>query len=271
VTLQHYGLPFRSSALRKETIVFELDGKVVLVTGGGGARVGTGAGIALAFARQGAAVAVNDKDPDAAAGTVDAIRAAGGSAAAFPFDVRDSGAVNAGVERVRSHLGPIDILVNSAGGGSQVAFREMEAAHWARIIELNLFGVVNCTRAVIDAMCDAGWGRIVTIASSSAFMGSAIGVSAYAAGKGGAVSFMRQLAVEVAAYGVTANCIAPGMVRLPGTKGDVGREVPASAYPPVGRIGLPDDIGALSVYLASPEAAWMTGQTIHINGGAYTT
>jgi 3-oxoacyl-[acyl-carrier protein] reductase len=251
--------------------VFELDGKVVLVTGGGGARVGTGAGISMAFARQGAAVAVNDRDTDAAQQTVRSIIDAGGAAAAFPFDVRDAAAVNEGVERVRGELGPIDILVNCAGGGSQLPFREMDASHWTRIIELNLFGVVNCTRAVIDAMCDSGWGRIVTISSSAAFMGSTIGVTAYGAGKGGATSFMRQLAIEVAPFGVTANCVAPGMVRLPGTKGDIGREVPASAYPPVGRIGLPDDIGALCVYLASPEASWMTGQTVHINGGAYTT
>jgi NAD(P)-dependent dehydrogenase (short-subunit alcohol dehydrogenase family) len=251
--------------------VFELDGRVVVVTGGGGARVGTGAGIALAFAHQGATVAVNDKDPEAAARTVEGIEAAGGTAAVFPFDVREADAVNAGVERIRSELGPIEILVNSAGGGSQLPFREMEAGHWARIVELNLFGVVNCTRAVIGPMCDMGWGRIVTIASSSAFVGSTIGVSAYGAGKGGAVSFMRQLAIEVAPFGVTANCVAPGMVRLPGTRGDVGREVPISAYPPVGRIGLPEDIGALCVYLASPEASWMTGQTVHINGGAYTT
>jgi len=251
--------------------VFELDGKVVLVTGGGGARVGTGAGIAMAFAQQGAAVAVNDRDTDAANTTVRMIEEAGGAAVAVPFDVRDADAVNAGVERVRAELGPIEILVNSAGGATMLPFREMEAAHWARIIELNLFGVVNCTRAVLDAMCDGGWGRIVTIASSAAFQGGNIGATAYGAGKGGAVGFMRQLAIEVAPYGVTANCIAPGMVRLPGTKGDVGREVPASAYPPVGRIGRPDDIGALCVYLASQEASWMTGQTVHINGGAYTT
>lgn len=251
--------------------MFELDGKVVLVTGGGGARVGTGAGIALAFAQQGAVVAVNDKDPQAAAQTVESIKGAGGAAAPFPFDVREAADVNTGVERVRSELGPIDILVNSAGGGSLRPFREMEAAHWARVIELNLFGVVNCTRAVVDAMCDRGWGRIVTIASSSAFMGSTTGVTAYAAGKGGAISFMRQLAIEIAPYGVTANCVAPGMVRLPGTRGDMGREVPPDAYPPVGRIGLPEDIGALCIYLASPEASWMTGQTVHINGGAYTT
>ncbi len=251
--------------------MFELDGRVVLVTGGGGARVGTGAGIAAAFAQQGAAVAVNDKEPEAAAHTVGTIETAGGTAAAFPFDVRDPEAVAAGVQRIRADLGPVEILVNSAGGGSQLPFRDMEAGHWARIIELNLFGVVNCTRAVIDSMCDVGWGRIVTIASSSAFIGSNIGVTAYGAGKGGAVSFMRQLAIEVAPSGVTVNCVAPGMVRLPGTKGDIGREVPLSSYPPVGRIGRPEDIGALCVYLASPEASWMTGQTVHINGGAYTT
>lgn len=254
--------------------MFDLSGKIVLLTGGGGARVGTGAGIAKTFARQGAVVAVNDKDEAAAKRTVDAIESAGGTAAVFPFDVRDPDDIARGVAAVRDRFGPIDVLVNSAGGGAQHKFRDMDATHWARIVELNLFGVVNCTRAVIDAMCERGYGRIITIASSSAFVGSSVGLTAYGAGKAGAVGFTRQLAVEVAPHGVTVNCIAPGFVwgddedLAPSQRGrDLSHIVPA----PVGRTGKPADVGAVCVFLASDEASFITGQTLHINGGSYTT
>ena len=253
-------------------MVFELDGRVTLVTGGGGARVGTGAGIAQILAAQGAVVAVNDRYEDAAERTAAAITAAGGTALAFVFDVRDPAAVDAGVGRICDQFGPIDVLVNSAGGGAQASFREMDADHWKRIVDLNLFGVVNCTRAVLESMCERRWGRIITIASSAAFQGGNIGVSAYGAGKAGAVGFTRQLAVEVAPFGVTANCIAPALVRGEHVSPtEAARDTSHLSVPPVGRIGRPEDLGALCVYLASEEASWVTGQTIHINGGAYTT
>lgn len=251
--------------------MFELHGKIALVTGGGGARVGTGAGIARTVARQGAYVIVNDRNAEAADQTVAAIEADGGQAVARVFDVRDADAVDAAVEAMVADIGPIDILVNSAGGGSIVPFRDMAPGLWARIVDLNLFGVVNCTRAVIDPMCERGWGRVVTIASSAAFMGSSRGLTAYGASKAGVVGFTHHLAMEVGPFGVTANCIAPGLVRgdspteeeiLAATEGRTGA---------VGRVGTPADVGALCVFLASEEASWLTGQTVHLNGGAYTT
>jgi NAD(P)-dependent dehydrogenase (short-subunit alcohol dehydrogenase family) len=252
--------------------MFDLSGRVILVTGGGGARVGTGAGIAETLGRQGATIAVNDRYQDAALRTAAAITAAGGRAMALVFDVRDAHAVDAGVARIRGELGPIDILVNAAGGGALASFREMDPHHWRRVVDLNLFGVVNCTRAVLEPMIERRFGRIVTIASSAAFAGSTTGVTAYGAAKAGAVGFTRQLAIEIAPYGVTANCIAPGLVRGERvSEAAAAREVAPDSVPPVGRIGRPEDLGALCVYLASDEASWVTGQTVHINGGAYTT
>lgn len=251
--------------------MFQLEDRIILVTGGGGARVGTGAGIARTLAAQGAYVVVNDKNEAAATATAESIRAAGGGAEVDVFDVRDEAAVLDHVARIEDRLGRIDVLVNSAGGGSQAAFRDMPSGQWARIVDLNLHGVVHCTRAVVDGMCDRGFGRIITIASSAAFQGSTLGLTPYAAGKAGAVGFNRQLAMEVGPFGVTANCIAPGLVR--GEEPDEAdrQRVQQGRTSAIARVGSPEDVGALCVYLASDEASWMTGQTLHLNGGAYTT
>jgi NAD(P)-dependent dehydrogenase (short-subunit alcohol dehydrogenase family) len=247
-----------------------LTGRVALVTGGAGARVGTGAGIAHALARRGAFVVVADRDVDKAEAVAASIEREGGRATTTHLDVRDGEAVVGVVDDVVSRVGPIDILVNSAGGGPLGRFREQDPETWNQIVALNLFGVVNCTRAVLDAMCDRNWGRIVTIASVAAFMGGDIGVTAYAAGKAGAIGFSRQLAVEVAPLGVTVNCVAPGLVGPEDASYDPNA-VPGGRPIPAGRAGRPSDIGSLVAYLASEEAAWVTGQTFHINGGSYTT
>jgi NAD(P)-dependent dehydrogenase (short-subunit alcohol dehydrogenase family) len=134
---------------------------------------------------------------------------------------------------------------------------------------VNLNGVLNCCRAVINPMCDRGWGRIITISSGAGVVGLRIGVSPYGAGKGGGLAFMRHLAIETARFGVTVNTLALGLMNVQGapneTTAALARQIP------VGRLGTPDDIGSACVYLASPEASWMTAQTIQINGGAVTT
>jgi NAD(P)-dependent dehydrogenase (short-subunit alcohol dehydrogenase family) len=253
-----------------EAEMFELSDRVAVVTGAG---QGVGAGIARLLAGQGAVVAVNDLDVTRAETTVAAVEAAGGRAAAFVFDVTDFGGVAAAVEDIKSALGPIDILVNNAGNGGAegmkpAQFRDSDPKSWHGPIDVNLFGVLNCSRNVIGDMCDRGWGRVITIASGAGVVGLRIGVSAYGAGKGGAIGFMRHLAVESARFGVTANTLALGLMTNPGGPGiaeGLARQIP------VGRTGTPEDIGALCVYLASNEATWMTGQTIHINGGAVTS
>jgi NAD(P)-dependent dehydrogenase (short-subunit alcohol dehydrogenase family) len=245
--------------------VFDLTGRTALVTGAG---QNVGAGIAQALAAQGARVAVNDIDLVRAAGMAEQITSAGGAAVPLPFDVTDGAAVEAAVRS----LGPIDILVNNAGNGgaerlSIKPFREMDLGDWDQAVAVNLYGVLNCCHAVINGMCERGWGRIITISSGAGTGGVNIGVSHYSAGKGGGLAFTRTLALEVARQGVTANTLALGLLAAPDPT--VTEKIARSI--PVGRTGTPLDVAAACVWLASDEAAWVTGQTIQINGGSITT
>ena len=146
-------------------------------------------------------------------------------------------------------------------------FRSMDPENWEGPIRVNLHGVMNCCHAVLDPMCERGWGRIITISSGAGTAGTRIGVSPYAAGKGGGIAFTRALALEVARDGVTANTLALGLMTNEADEIDsaLARSIP------VGRVGSPQDVGAACVWLASREAGWVTGQTIEINGGSITT
>ena len=245
--------------------MFDLTGRVALVTGAG---QHVGAGIARALADHGATVVVNDLVAERATDTAETIRAAGGTAETVVFDVTDLAGVRAGA----AAAGPVDILVNNAGNAGAhrmvpTPFREMDPADWNAPIEVNLYGVLNCCHAFVGGMCERGWGRVITIASGAGTVGLRLGVSTYGAGKGGAIAFMRHLAVENARLGVTANTLALGLMQPPTGDGTdaLARQIP------VGRVGRPEDVGAACVYLASDEASWMTGQTIELNGGSVTT
>jgi len=248
--------------------MFDLSGRKALVTGAG---QGVGRGIACALAAQGAAIAVNDLYAERAADTVGAIQDAGGRAIAAPFDVCDYDTARDGLTKAEAELGSLDILVNNAGvppGMGVAQFRDTTPDQWRPYVELNTYGVMNCTHAVIDGMCERGHGRIVTISSGAGTVGIPLGITAYGAGKGGGIAFMRHLAMEVASTGVTANSIAIGMI-------DNHSQPEVTAHMvkgvPVGALGQPEDIAALVVYLASDEAKWMTGQTLQLNGGNVTT
>lgn len=243
--------------------MFDLHGKVALATGAGGKRIGTGAGIAKALGAQGAHVIVSDIDEPTAVATAEAIRGAGGSASVAVFDVTDPAAVADGVAAAVGAAGPIDILAAAAGGGPIGLFRDMDPATFEASVRLNFLGAVYTTRAVLDHMTEVGYGRLVYIASAAGAVGIPMGVSAYGAAKAGLMGFVRQLAAEVGPAGVTANSIAPGLVTTTAEPAD-----PAN-FTPMGRTGTPEDIGALCVYLASEESGWVTGQSIHINGGSY--
>jgi NAD(P)-dependent dehydrogenase (short-subunit alcohol dehydrogenase family) len=248
--------------------MFDLGGRTALVTGAG---QGVGAGIAHALASQGARVAVNDLHAERAAATVESIRAAGGNALVSDFDVRDYDAAVAGIGEAEAELGPLAILVNNAGvppGMTVRQFRQTTPDQWRPYIDLNTYGVMNCTHAVVDGMCGRGHGRIITISSGAGTVGTALGITAYGAGKGGGIAFMRHLAMEVAGSGVTANSIAIGMID---NHADPSVTAHLAKTIPVGRLGQPGDIAALCVYLASDEASWMTGQTLQLNGGSVTT
>jgi 3-oxoacyl-[acyl-carrier protein] reductase len=245
--------------------MFSLDGKVALVTGAG---QNIGAGIARVLASQGAVMIVNDYHLDRAERTVAEIVEAGGRARALAFDVSDLDAVTASVADVAGNEGPVDILVNNAGTGGPVApmmmapFAKTPPEYWSQIIDVNLFGMMNCCKAVLDQMIERRWGRIITISSGAGQCGLDIGVSPYAAAKAGQNGFMRHLAMENGPFGITCNTIAMGLVLA-----DVSRIQHLADGIPTRRLGRPEDPGYLAVYLASEEANWITGQTIGMNGG----
>lgn len=189
---------------------------------------------------------------------------------AAPFDVTSREAAEEGIAQAADQLGPIDILVNNAGNAgantfNPTPFSELSPDQWQKFIDVNLYGVLNCTKAVLSSMQDRRWGRIITISSGAGQSGLNIGVSIYGAAKGGSIAFMRHIAIENAKMGITANSLALGLMDTiddPSVTEHLARAIP------VGRLGSPEDIGAACVWLASEEAAWVTNQTININGGS---
>jgi 3-oxoacyl-[acyl-carrier protein] reductase len=254
--------------------LFDLSGRFALVTGAG---QGVGAGVAATLARCGASVAVNDLDGDRADHTARQILDAGGAAHVVPFDVTDATAVQDGVARAETMGGRrIDVLVNNAGvpvGMPMAEFSEMDPSVWQRFVDLNLYGSLHCIRAVLPYMRDTGWGRIIQISSGAAQSGTKLGISLYGASKSAIEGFLRHLSQEVAADGVTVNALALGMMNnaIPDGPGASDMLHRLARAVPVGRLGTPEDAGAGVAFLASDEAAWMTGQTIQLNGGQITT
>jgi 3-oxoacyl-[acyl-carrier protein] reductase len=229
-----------------------------------------GVGAARALARQGAAVAVNDLHLDRAEAVAAQLAGEGFTAIASGFDVVDAEAVLAAATEIADRLGPVDILVNNAGVPTDmtpVPFRQMAPSQWRSYVDLNVYGSLNCIRAVLDGMCQRSWGRIVQVSSGAGRQGLAFGVSMYGAGKSGIEGFIRHLAMEVAAEGVTANAVALGL--MDNVAGGDNAAVTALARSiPVRRLGAPDDLGAAVVFLASDEASFITGQTINVSGGS---
>jgi 3-oxoacyl-[acyl-carrier protein] reductase len=248
----------------------DLTGRRALVTGGG---QGVGRGIALGLAAAGAEVVVNDLDRDRARAVVEEIEAGGGTGQASVFDVTDYAAVEAAVHAA----GPVDVLVNNAGNagvdgfGGRDVFADTTPADWEPFLRVNLYGAMHCSRAVLPAMIEAGWGRLVTIVSDAGRTGDA-GGAAYSAAKAGAAGLTRALALENGRHGITANNISLGTMRTPVTEpvwADPGSDLAKSILRGyvVRRPGDPDDVAGLAVYLASDHASWITGQTYPLNGG----
>lgn len=243
--------------------------RVAVVTGGAS---GIGAAVSRGLAARGDRVAVLDLNRDAAEALAKELRAAGASAVAIGADVGDSVAVNDAFARVRAELGPTEILVTSAGLCEFATFEEVTTELWRRAIAVNLTGSFLCCQAVVAAMVDAGWGRIVLVSSSSAQRGSPKAPH-YAAAKGGVLSLCRSLALAYAPHGITVNTIPPSGIETPmqhaaQAAGDLpSNEVMAKALP-MGHLGTPEDIAAAAVFLSSEEAGFITGQVLGVNGGA---
>jgi NAD(P)-dependent dehydrogenase (short-subunit alcohol dehydrogenase family) len=246
--------------------------KVAAVTGGAS---GIGLAIAERLARDGNAVAVLDLDGDAASAAAAKIQADGGTAHPVAVDVSDRASVDRAVGEVHDGLGPITILVNSAGKDGFDRFLSIKAETWDRIIAVNLTGTFHCCQAVVPDMVEAGWGRIVNISSSSAQGGQPM-MTHYVASKAGVIGFTKALALEVGPKGITVNTIPPGfidtpMLRAADAKGFLGDGVEAAeARTPVRRVGRPEDIAAATAFLVTDEAGYITGQVIGVNGGRNT-
>jgi len=244
--------------------------RVAVVTGGG---AGMGFAIAQHLARRGDRVAIIDLNAEVAEQAAATIGAEGGTAIGCGADVADRAAVAAAYERIRAELGPIEILVTSAGIDRFTPFTEISVDEWNQMIAVNLTGTFHCIQLAIPDMLAANFGRILTISSSSAQSG-AKKMSHYVASKGGVVGLTKALAVEYARNGITVNTIPPGFIDTPMSRraeerGDLPSIDVVAAHSPMGRAGTPDDIGVAAAFITSDEAGYITGQSINVNGGLY--
>jgi NAD(P)-dependent dehydrogenase (short-subunit alcohol dehydrogenase family) len=241
-----------------------LEGRVALITGAGR---GVGLGIALELASRGAAIAINDINAERAEEAVATVTASGGKAVAAAGDIADEESVRTIFARA-SELGTVDILVNNAGippqGMGLVSFLEETTASWRQFVDINLYGVAFMTRAALPAMVANGWGRVITIVSDSGRVGDP-NLAMYGASKAAAVSLMRSIAAEVGPVGVTCNAISLSTIAMPGMSQEMQDQL-GRRYP-VRRLGQPADVAGAVAYFASPEAEWVTGQTLSVNGG----
>ncbi len=237
--------------------------RVALVTGGAG---GIGGAICQALADAGHRVAVADIDADRAAAVAARVGGLG-----VMMDVVDPRSVTAAAALTARELGPIEIAVSGAGWDQLMPFLQTDEAFTRKVLDLNLTGPIRLCRAVLPGMVEAGWGRVITIASDAGRVGSSL-EAVYSAAKGGLIAFTKTIAREFARHGVTANSVCPGPTDTPLLRGiaDAGGEHVVAAMTrsvPMRRLGQPTDVAPAVVFLASDEAGYITGQTLSVSGG----
>jgi 2-hydroxycyclohexanecarboxyl-CoA dehydrogenase len=247
-----------------------LSDKVAVVTGGAS---GIGRAIALRLAEEGMRVAILDLNAQAAAATAESIRAAGGRAHSEACDISNHESVKKAVTGVEEQLGPIHTLVNNAGWDTPMPFLKTTPQFWEKVVSINYLGPLTVTHAVVSLMAKRNAGRVIFIASDAGRVGSS-GEVVYSGCKGATIAFAKALAREVARNNVLLNCICPGPTNTPamdafvgtGEQGQKIRDAMVRGVP-LGRIGEPTDYPGLVAFLASDDAAFMTGQTISVSGG----
>ena len=243
-----------------------LDDKVVLVTG---ASRGIGRGIALAAGAAGAEVVCAARSVESAAVTVEAIERAGGQARAVALDIADDESVDSTIGELLRHYGKIPLLVNNAGVTRDTLLLRMKVEDWETVLGTNLTGAFRVCRAVVPAMVRGKYGRIVNVSSVVGSMGNA-GQANYAASKAGIEGFTRSLARELASRNITVNCVAPGFIDTDMTR-ELGESVRDGlrAQIPMKRLGTSEDVAAAVLFLLGEQASYVTGTTLHVNGGMY--
>ncbi len=244
--------------------MFRLDGKVALVSGAGR---GMGLGVAQALGRQGATVVINDFYAERAEAGAQSLQNDGLRAYAAAADMTDRSAIFAMVKGLLAEHGAIDIFVHNAGipaqGWGYSKFLDSPPAEWDAWLQLNLHGLMHACQAILPAMQERGWGRIIAINSDASRTATGMGLCAYGAAKAAAIGFIRNLSGEVGRHGVTANALSLGTMN-----NWEGSEQIARKSASVGRAGSPQDVGAAVAYLASPETEWVNGQVLPVNGGS---
>ncbi len=245
-----------------------LQGKFAVVTGAG---QGLGEAIAVRLAREGAAgIVVNDLNGETAGRTAEQVRAAGSRALVVAGSVTDEAFVAELMERAVKEMGSVDVLVNNAGITRDKLMKDMSAADFDAVVNLNLRGTFLCCKYGTPPMVATKWGRVINM-SSRAHLGNK-GQTNYSASKAGVIGLTRSLAFELGKFGVTANCIAPGVIATPGVttlphyQDLVDRIAPTL---PIPRLGRPEDVAGVAAFLASDDAAYVTAETIHVSGGRY--
>jgi len=242
----------------------QLTGKVAIVTGGSR---GLGRAIAAVLARDGAEVIVCSRSLDANRETAERIKSEGGSAHALEVDVTNKDSVAALIENVISDFGRIDILVNNAGITVDNLLLRMKEDDWDRVVDTNLKGTFNCTKAVARTMIKQRSGKIINITSVVGITGNA-GQANYCASKAGIIGFTKSVARELASRNITVNCVAPGLIRTTMTDGLSDKaKAEALKFIPLGRMGEPEEVAEIVRVLASPSADYITGEVIRVDGG----
>lgn len=242
----------------------QLEGKVAIVTGGSR---GIGRAVAAALAQEGATVVVCSRNLEANTETAEQIRAEGGSAHPYQVDVTDAESVSRLVKEIVKKFERIDVLVNNAGVTADNLLLRLKEADWDSVIDTNLKGTFNFTKAVARTMIKQRGGKIINMTSVAGMVGNA-GQANYCASKAGVIGLTKAVARELASREITVNCVAPGLIRTAMTDAlpDEAREETARLIP-LGRIGEPEDVAEVVRFLASPAADYITGEVIRADGG----